>query len=357
MASSLEVNKMLAAVLTAGIIASGSGVISRIVYRPHIPEESAYPIAIAATEEGAEEAGGEEPAVELATLLANASVEEGQAVAKKCVACHTLEEGGGSKIGPALWGVAGRDIASVEGFAYSDALLEKEGVWEYENLYAFVGDPKGWAPGTKMAFAGIKKPEDRADLLLYLRSISPDAPPLPEPEAETAAAGERTAAAEQPAPDGAEEPAQDAGEQEVAAVQPEAEATSEQATAAAGTDQAGFHALLAAADPAAGEKAAKKCSVCHSFEEGGAAKLGPPLWDVLGREIASAPDFSYSNALAEKGGSWDYDKLHAFLANPKDWAPGTKMAFAGVKKPQELADIIAYLRSLSDSPEPLPEGG
>jgi cytochrome c len=208
-----------------------------------------------------------------------------------------------------------------------------------------------------MAFAGIKKPEDRADLLLYLRSISPDAPPLPEPEAETAAAGEQTAAAEQPAQEGAEEPAQDGGEQEVAAVQLEAEAASEPAAAAAGGEQGDFHALLAAADPAAGEKAAKKCAVCHSFEQGGAAKLGPPLWDVLGREIASAPDFRYSNALAEKDGSWDYDKLHAFLANPKEWAPGTKMAFAGVRKPEELADIIAYLRSLSDSPEPLPEGG
>jgi cytochrome c len=356
MASSLEVNKMLAAILTAGIIASGSGVISRIVYRPHIPEESAYQIAVTATEEGAEE-GTEEPAVSLAVLLANASVEEGQTQARKCVACHTFEEGGGNKIGPALWGVVGRDIASVEGFAYSNALLEKEGVWDYENLHAFLGDPKGWAPGTKMAFAGVKKPEDRADLLLYLRSISPDAPPLPEPEAETAAAGEQTAAAEQPAQEGAEESAQDGGEREVAAVQPEAEAASEPAAAAAGGEQGDFHALLAAADPAAGEKTAKKCAVCHSFEQGGAAKLGPPLWGVLGRDIASAPDFRYSDALTEKDGSWDYDKLHAYLTNPKEWAPGNKMAFAGVKKPEELADIIAYLRSLSDSPEPLPEGG
>ena len=349
MASSLEVNKMLAAILTAGIIASGSGVISRIVYRPHVPQERAYPIEVAVTEDGAEEAGAE-PTVSLAALLADASVEEGQAVAKKCVACHTFEEGGANKIGPALWGVLGRDIASVEGFAYSNALLEKEGVWDYENLYAFQGDPKGWAPGTKMAFAGIKKPEDRADLILYLHSISPDAPPLPEPEAETAAA-------EQAAEEGAQEPAADAGEQEVAAVQSEAEAAGEQAPAAAGSAPDDFHALLAAADPAAGERAAKKCAVCHSFEQGGAAKLGPPLWGVLGRDIASAPEFRYSNALAEKDGSWDYDKLHGYLSNPKEWAPGNRMAFAGVRKPQELADIIVYLRSLSDSPEPLPEGG
>jgi cytochrome c len=354
MASSLEVNKMLAAILTAGIIASGSGVISRIVYRPHVPVESAYPIEVAATEDGAEEAGGE-PAVSLAALLADASVEEGQTVAKKCAACHTFEEGGANKIGPALWGVVGRDIASVEGFAYSDALTSQEGAWDYETLSHFLANPKGWAPGTKMAFAGLKKDQDLADALVYLRSISPDAPPLPEPEAEpAAAAGEQTAAAEEAAGEGAEEPAADAGEQEVAAVESEAEAAGEQA---AGSAQGGFHALLAAADPAAGEKAAKKCAACHSFEQGGAPKIGPPLWGVLGRDIASAPDFRYSNALAEKDGSWDYDKLHGYLSNPKEWAPGNKMAFAGVRKPEELADIIAYLRSLSDSPEPLPEGG
>ena len=357
MASSLEVNKMLAAILTAGIIASGSGVISRIVYRPHVPQERAYPIEVAVTEDGAEDARAE-PTVSLAALLADASVEEGQAVVKKCAACHTFEEGGANKIGPALWGVVGRDIASVEGFAYSDALVSQEGAWDYEKLSHFLADPKGWVPGTKMAFAGLKKDQDLADAIVYLRSISRDAPPLPEPEAEpAAAAGEQTAAAGERAEEGAQQPAADTGEQEVAAVQSETEAASEQAPAATGSAPGDFHALLAAADPAAGEKAAKKCAVCHSFEQGGAAKIGPPLWGVLGRDIASAPDFRYSNALAEKDGSWDYDKLHGYLTNPKEWAPGNRMAFAGVKKPEELADIIVYLRSLSDSPEPLPESG
>jgi cytochrome c len=382
MASSLEVNKVLAAILTAGIIASSAGVISRIVYRPHIPEESAYAIAVATTEDGGEAAGAAEPAVSLAALLTDGSVEEGQVVAKKCVACHSFEEGGANKIGPALWGVVGRDIASVAGFAYSDALASQEGAWDYEKLSHFLADPKGWAPGTKMAFVGLKKHQDLADAILYLRSISPAAPPLPAPEADTAAAGEAAAgeaatgeagagqaaeeepaateeppaAAEQPAEASAQQPAPDTAEQEVAA-QPEAEAASEQAPAAAESAQGDFRTLLAAADPAVGERAARKCAVCHSFEQGGAAKLGPPLWGVLGRDIASAPDFRYSNALMEKDGSWDYDKLEAYLADPKQWAPGNRMAFAGVKKPEELADIIVYLRSLSDSPEPLPAGG
>jgi cytochrome c len=113
-------------------------------------------------------------------------------------------------------------------------------------------------------------------------------------------------------------------------------------------------ALLAQADLAAGEKGAKKCVACHSFEQGGAAKIGPPLWDVVDRAIGSIDGFAYSDALSGHGGAWDYAALDGFLAKPKDWAPGTKMAFVGVKKPEDRAAIILYLRSLSDSPAPLP---
>jgi cytochrome c len=386
MASSLEVNKTLAAILTAGIIASGAGVVSRIIYSPHLPEENAYPIQVASAEgEGAED-GGAAAGPSFAALLASGSPEAGATVAKKCAACHNFEEGSANKIGPVLWGVVGRDIASVEGFAYSDALASHEGVWDYENLSHFIANPKGWAPGTKMAFAGLQKEEDLANVILYLRSISPAAPPLPEAEAETAAAGEQPAAAdaaaaqqpvaeaeeEAPQDAGAEQPAaeregqaaQDAGagqetaavQQETAAVQPETGQGGAQPAAAA-QDGGGVATLLAAADPAAGEKAARKCAVCHSFEQGGAAKLGPPLWGVVGRDIASVEGFAYSDALASHEGVWDYDKLGAFLTDPKDWAPGTKMAFAGIRKKDELAAVIAYLRSLADNPEPLPEGG
>ena len=361
MASSLEVNKTLAAILTAGIIASGAGVVSRIIYSPHLPEENAYPIEVASAEGEAAEDGAAADGISLAALLATGSPEEGATVAKKCAACHNFEEGGANKIGPALWGVVGRDIASVEGFAYSDALAGVEGVWDYESLGHFLADPKGWAPGTKMAFAGVKDEEDLANLILHLRALSPDAPPLPEPETETAAAGEQpaaadAAAAEQPAAEGEEEAAQDAGPEQTAAVQPEADQTGAQ-PAAAGQDGGGLATLLAAADPAAGEKAARKCAVCHSFEEGGAAKLGPPLWGVVGRDIAAIAGFAYSDALSAKEGDWDYESLGAFLASPKDWAPGTKMAFAGIRKDEELAEVIAYLRSLADNPEPLPAAG
>jgi cytochrome c len=102
---------------------------------------------------------------------------------------------------------------------------------------------------------------------------------------------------------------------------------------------------------------AKKCAACHNFEDGAPNKIGPNLWGVVGRDIAALPDFSYSSALSEKEGDWSYEALSEFVASPKGWAPGTKMTFAGLKKPQDRADLILYLRSLSGSPEPLPEGG
>ena len=197
MASSLETNKVLAALLTAGIIASGAGVVSRIIYHPTMPEENAYVIAV--SDEGAREgeAAAEATATPLPVLLAEASPEEGESETKKCAACHSFEQGGPAKIGPPLWGVVDRDIASVDGFAYSDALLGKEGEWTFESLAGFLADPKGWAPGTKMAFAGIKDPADRADVLVYLRSLAESPVPLPEPvaaEAEPQEAAESSGA-------------------------------------------------------------------------------------------------------------------------------------------------------------------
>jgi cytochrome c len=388
MAASLETNKILAALLTAGIIASGSGVISRILYHPSMPEENAYVIAVAEEETGDGDAA-EPEAVPLPVLLAQANPEKGASEAKKCAACHSEEKGGPIKIGPPLWGVVGREIASVEGFEYSDALRGKEGQWTYENIDQFIHGPKEWAPGTKMAFAGIKSPEDRADLLAYLRTLADQPVPLPEaaaaeaapgteqtaanepaaPAGEVAAPSEQSAAGQQPAASeqaqtdqqtaGAESaaaaPTQGSGEQAKA---PEQTAAIEQATpepaAPAGGAAGGVAALLAHADPDAGAKDARKCAACHSFDEAGSAKLGPPLWGVVGRDIASVEGFAYSEALTAKQGAWDYQNLDAFLAEPRNWAPGTKMAFAGLKKPEERADVILYLRSLSQLPAPLP---
>jgi len=113
-------------------------------------------------------------------------------------------------------------------------------------------------------------------------------------------------------------------------------------------------ALLASADVAAGEKLAKKCTACHVFEAGGAAKVGPAIWGIVNKAKASADGYSYSSALAGFGGAWDYQSLNAFLAKPKAYISGTKMNFAGFKKPEDRANMIAWLRTKADSEAALP---
>ncbi len=113
-------------------------------------------------------------------------------------------------------------------------------------------------------------------------------------------------------------------------------------------------AMLASTDAAAGKKVFKKCKSCHSAEKGGKNKVGPNLWDTVGRAKAAAAGFGYSGALKGLGGAWTYQDLDGFLADPKGFAKGTKMGFRGLKKAKDRAAIIVYLRSLSDQPKPLP---
>lgn len=117
--------------------------------------------------------------------------------------------------------------------------------------------------------------------------------------------------------------------------------------------------LLASADPSAGENVFKRCQACHTVDQGGPNKVGPNLWDIVERPIADHEGFSYSSALQEfsQGGQvvWDYEHLDHFLLDPKGLVPGTAMSFAGLKNIQDRADVIAYLRTLSGDPAPLPE--
>jgi cytochrome c len=113
-------------------------------------------------------------------------------------------------------------------------------------------------------------------------------------------------------------------------------------------------AMLADADIAAGEKLSKKCTACHVFNAGGAAKVGPALWNIVNAAKGAADGFSYSAAMAGFGGAWDYAALNAFLAKPKVYMPGTKMNFVGLKKPSDRANMIAWLRQQADAPVALP---
>ena len=182
MASSLEGNKILASILTAGVIAMSSGFVAHLIYRPETLEENAFPIAIEESGASGEDTTAEAAVAEgsILELIAAADVDSGAKQAKKCTSCHTFEEGGPNKIGPNLWNLVNRPVAGNSGFSYSDALASRSGeTWTYENLDAFVSDPKAWAPGTKMSFAGIKKVEQRADLIAYLREQSNEPAPLP----------------------------------------------------------------------------------------------------------------------------------------------------------------------------------
>lgn len=127
------------------------------------------------------------------------------------------------------------------------------------------------------------------------------------------------------------------------------------AAAPAAEPEVNILSLLPTADAKAGENVIKKCASCHDFTKGGPNKVGPNLWDIVGHDHAAKGDFNYSPALAGmKGKKWDFVALSDFLANPQKAVPGTKMGFAGIKKAQERADLLAYLRTLSDSPVAIP---
>jgi cytochrome c len=122
-----------------------------------------------------------------------------------------------------------------------------------------------------------------------------------------------------------------------------------------GAASAAINSLLATASAERGAQVAKQCQACHNFEEGQGPKVGPDLYGVVGRKVASAPGFNYSSALKSKNGTWDFSALNAWLTKPTAYAPGTAMTFAGLSNDKQRADVIAYLDTLSKNPVPLPK--
>ena len=113
--------------------------------------------------------------------------------------------------------------------------------------------------------------------------------------------------------------------------------------------------MMASADAKRGEAGSKPCLACHSFEKGAVAKVGPPLYGVVGRPMASIAGFSYSEGMKAKGGNWTLEALNSFIASPKAYVTGTKMAYPGQPEDSKRGDILGYLNSLSDNPAPLPK--
>lgn len=181
--ATLEGNKIAAAVLTAGVVAMSSMLVGELIYPHPQIEDNAYPIMAADGDAApAEQEVAEAPALApIGPLLAAATVDDGLRVARRCTACHTFDQGGPNRVGPNLWNIVNAPHAHIDGFAYSDALQAMaDKPWTYEELNAFLADPRGYAPGNRMSFAGLRSADDRAAIIVYLRSLSDNPAPLPE---------------------------------------------------------------------------------------------------------------------------------------------------------------------------------
>jgi cytochrome c len=176
-----ENNTIAGWVLFAGIAALGLTIVSGEYFAPERPEKMGYPIAGVAAEGASTVA-----ATPIAVLLAKADATKGAQVFQKCTACHNAAAGGAAGIGPNLYHVLGRPVASMGGFAYSDALKAIKGGWDFDKINTWLTAPGAMAPGTKMTFAGIENEQDRANVILYLNQQGSNLP-LPKPEAAPAA--------------------------------------------------------------------------------------------------------------------------------------------------------------------------
>lgn len=168
--SGFELNKVAGAVLLAALIAAVVVNVVDILYKPNLaPKNRGYEVAVV---EGGPDAGTApvvEEKVDIEALMKIASASDGEKIAKKCLACHSFEQGGPNKVGPNLWNIVGNDKAPHQDYKYSDAMKAKGGKWDEESLYHFLNKPSKFIPGTKMSFAGISKPQEIADMIAFLK--------------------------------------------------------------------------------------------------------------------------------------------------------------------------------------------
>ena len=179
---SFEINKILASILLIALLFIGIGKISNLIFSVEKPETAGYKVEL--PESGTATQASEIKAetveeIDIAALLALGDIAHGETVFKKCAACHVVEKGGQNKIGPALYGVVGRKVASISDYKYSKALTEYGKEWTFEELNGFLRKPSSWIKNGKMAFAGLRKEKDRASVILYLNQYSDNPLPLP----------------------------------------------------------------------------------------------------------------------------------------------------------------------------------
>ncbi len=177
---SFEINKIIGAVLLIALIVIGIGKISDIAFHVDKPAKSAYKVDILENSQISSSVAIKiEEKIDISALLALGDVSHGEKVFKKCSACHLINKGGENKIGPALYGVLGRKVASKQDYKYSKAMAAYDKNWTFEEMNGYLKKPQSYIKGTKMAFAGLRKEKDRASVILYLNQNSDNPIPLP----------------------------------------------------------------------------------------------------------------------------------------------------------------------------------
>ena len=186
--NSFEINKILGALLATCLFLLAVHIASGAIFTPPVPAKPGYEIAVKEEQPGQGKGEAAPAAQPIENLLGSASVDHGAQLAKQCQICHNLQEGQGPKVGPDLYAVIGRKIASAPGFNYSAALRRMNAAWTFDELNKWLTSPRAMVPGTAMTFAGMQNEKQRADLIAYLNTLSKNPLPLPTAQKEGAPA-------------------------------------------------------------------------------------------------------------------------------------------------------------------------